>query len=108
MKRLLDFFEEADDPDEPVYDPVHLGAAILTTLTAIGALYWLFWSLLVFEGGLPGKAAAAASVLFTDKTMSDFEGAFAGLAGNLGALVLTAALVAALFRAYRDAERAGL
>lgn len=78
MKKLLsDLLEDRDDPDEPVYDPVDFGAMLLATMTAIGALYWLLWTLFVYEGRL----------------------------GNLAALALSVALIALLYRAYRDAER---
>ena len=77
-ERLARFFDEKDDPNEPVYDPVDFCAMLLVTLTAIGALFWLLWTLFVFEGRV----------------------------GNAAALVLTAVGVALLYRAYRDAENA--
>ena len=60
LERLLKLFDE-DEPGEPYYDPVHLGAAAVGTLAAIGALYWLLWTLLVYEGGLFSKLAAPVS-----------------------------------------------
>ena len=100
-----------DDPDEPGYDPVHLGVAVVVTLTALGCLYWLLWTLLVYEGGLFLKAKAAARVAFTSATPADLGyegpwelGAFEGWFGNVMALVFTVALAAALRRLYREAS----
>lgn len=115
MRRFLtELLDDQDDPDAPVYDPVHFGAALLLTLTVLGALYWLLWTLLVFEGGLAAKVSAAAAVLFTEKTASDFGyeaapyamGVFTGWFGNVAALLLAVALIALLYRAYRDAQAA--
>jgi len=107
---LVWFFDESEDPDEPVYDPLHLGATILITLTAFGLLYWLLWTLLVFEGGLFRKIIPAFSVLLTAKTLQDYgyegpwdRGVFEGWLGNSVAFVLTIAVVAALTSLYREA-----
>ena len=108
---VLDFFSD-DDSDEPFYDPVHLGAVCVVSLVAVGGLYWLLWSLLVYEGGLFPKVSAGLSVLFTSRTLADFGteqapyalGAFAGWVGNLGALLLCALLLWALRSLYRAAE----
>ena len=111
LDQVLDIFSEEDDPAEPYYDPVHLGSAVLVTLVAIGCLYWLLWTLLVYEGGLFMKVSALAQVLFTSKTLKDFGyegspyamGAFEGWVGNVVALGLFAALLAALHNLYSDA-----
>jgi hypothetical protein len=111
LSRLLDLFEE-DAPDEPFYDPVHVGGVLIGTMAAIGALYWLLWTLLVFEGGIFQKIHAGAAVLFTSKTLKDFGyegspyamGAFEGWVGNVVALALTAALIAALHRLHETAR----
>lgn len=110
---FLDLFED-DDPEEPFYDPVHLGAVFVVFLVGVGCLYWLLWTLLVFEGGLFLKLGAAAQVLFTDKTAKDFGyegspyamGVFEGWFGNLAALALCLVVLAALHRLYHEAERA--
>lgn len=106
---VVGLFEE-DDPSEPGYDPIHLGAAVVITLAALGCLYWLLWTLLVYEGGLFLKLGAAAKLLFTKTTLADLgyegpyaQGAFEGWFGNLAALFFAAALVAALRRLYREA-----
>lgn len=109
---VAELFSEEEDPREPVYDPVHLGAAVLLTMTAIGCLYWLLWTLLVYEGGIFLKAAALARLVFTSATLQDLGyegswalGAFEGWFGNVAALVFTIAIVVALQRLYREAGR---
>jgi hypothetical protein len=116
LKRLLsraaEAFEAEDDPREPAYDPVHLGATLVLTLTTVGALYWMLWALLVYGGGLFAKIGPALQVLFCMKTAADFgergpwdRGVFEGWLGNLGALVVIAVVVGALHGLYRDADR---
>ena len=110
---LLDIFSDDDDPNEPFYDPVHLGTTIVVCLAGIGCLYWLLWTLLVFEGGLQTKISAAAAVLFTSKTLTDVGyigspyamGPFEGWFGNLAALALISGVLAALHRLYFDAAK---
>jgi len=104
---------DSEDPQEPAYDPVRLGGVLIVTLVVIGALYWLLWTLLVYEGGLPLKLLALGEVLMTSKTMRDFgyeggpyaQGAFEGWFGNAAALLLTLLAVAALKRLYSEAAR---
>lgn len=106
-------FSEDEDDSSPGYDPVHLGAAVLITITAIGALYWLLWTLLVYEGGLFMKLWAASIVLFTSKTLADvgfagwpYElGAFEGWFGNLAALAIAVAVARAIAGIYRKPFR---
>jgi len=114
LDRIEDWFSDEEDPSEPLFDPVHVGGVVICAMTAIGGLYWLFWTLLVYEGGLPLKIHAALLVLFTDKTPADlgFEaapyamGAFEGWAGNLAALLIAAALLGIMQRSYREAAAA--
>lgn len=112
LRRALEAFDAEDDPAVPSYDPVHLGAALVLTLIAVGALYWLLWTLLVYEGGLFGKVAPAFQVLLGMKTPAQLgyrgpwdRGVFEGWAGNLGALVLCSVLVSAGYRIWHDAAR---
>lgn len=112
LKRALEAFEADDDPNEPRYDPVQLGAALVLALVAIGALYWLLWTLLVFGGGLFSKIGPAFQVLFRMKAAAEFgyrgpwdRGVFEGWGGNLGALIVAAVVVALLHRLYFDAAR---
>ncbi|OGR82621.1 MAG: hypothetical protein A2636_03860 [Elusimicrobia bacterium RIFCSPHIGHO2_01_FULL_64_10] len=105
---LLGFFSDDADPDEPVYDPLHFAGMIVTVVFAIGLLFWLLWTLLVYEGGLFGKIVPALRVLFTDKTLEDFGwvgapyemGIFSGYAANLIALALALALVFGIWRLF--------
>lgn len=109
LKRL----DAEDDPAEPFYDPVHLGAVLIVNLVVIGALYWLLWTLLVFEGGLFVKISAGLNVLLTSKTLADYGyrgspyamGAFEGWVGNVIALAITLLVIAALHRLYWDAAK---
>ena len=108
-RSVVDWLFSDEEDDEPGYDPVHVAAAIVATLTAFGALYWLLWTLLVYEGGLFAKLAPAARVLFTSASLKDVgyegpwdRGPFEGWAGNLGALLIGAVLAAALARIYKN------
>ncbi len=115
IKRLASRLEallEDGSPDEPFYDPVHLAGVLLGTLAAVGALFWLLWTLLVFEGGLWPKVRAAAEILLTSKTPADFgyrgphdRGVFEGWLGNAAALVLTAAALGMLRGLYAHLRR---
>jgi hypothetical protein len=109
---LRGFFSDEDDPDEPFFDPVQLGGVCIVSLVIIGALYWLLWTLLVYEGGLAAKLRAGLAVLFTSRTLKDFGyehapyalGAFEGWVGNLTALAFCALALWALLRLYRTAQ----
>jgi cbb3-type cytochrome oxidase subunit 3 len=104
-EELLYFFSDREDPDEPVYDPVHFAAMIVIVIFSIGVLFWLLWTLLVFEGGIFPKILPAVQVLFTKKTLTDFGwlgypyelGVFEGFIANTIALVLTIALVVGIW-----------
>lgn len=107
----LALFED-DDPAEPGYDPVHLGGAVVVTLAALGCLYWLLWTLLVYEGGLFLKLHAVGRLLFTSATLKDlgYEGSYAqgdleGWFGNLVALAFAVIVAVSLKRLYQDAAR---
>ncbi len=106
---LVDLVEGEDDPDEVVYDPVHIGAVIVGSLCAMGVLFWLLWSLLVCEGGLFTKVVPFFEVLFTSKTLKDFGyegypyqlGVFEGWIVNVVALLLSLALLYGLWWVFR-------
>jgi len=100
---IKDFFSDKEDPNEPKYDPVHVGAMIVLVLFANTVLFWLLWALLVFGGGLQAKVVPALAVLFTKKTAADFGymgypyemGVFEGWITNVVAfLLLIATLIA--------------
>ncbi|MBI4425223.1 MAG: hypothetical protein HY554_15940 [Elusimicrobia bacterium] len=105
---LLALFED-DPPSEPGYDPVHLGTAIVATLAALGCLYWLLWTLLVYEGGIflkvqaLGRLAGGATLRELGYEGSYALGAFEGWFGNLAALAFTIGIALALRRLYREA-----
>ena len=105
MKSLLAAFERAaewldrDDPQEPAYDPVHLGCVLIANLVVVGALYWLLWTLLVYEGGIFSKIAALASA-------SRGPDAFDGWLANACALLLAVGAVGGLHGLYRRAASA--
>lgn len=96
---------------EPHFDPVHLGGTLVATLAAIGILYWLLWTLLVYEGGIFMKLYALGLWLFGRKNLRELGyegypyalGAFEGWIGNLTALALCALAGMALYRLYAKA-----
>ena len=103
---VLRFFSDEEDPNEPIYDPVHIAAMIVIVIFTIGALFWLLWTLLVFEGGFLVKIIPAFRVLFTSKTLHDFGwvgypyelGIFEGFIANTIAFILTIALIVGVWR----------
>ena len=105
-EEILYFFSDEEDPNEPAYDPVHFAAMIVIVIFSIGVLFWLLWTLLVFEGGFFGKIWPALQVLFRHKTLKDFGwvgypyelGVFEGFIANSIAFVLTVALIAGIWR----------
>lgn len=80
-KSWAGLFEE-EDPGAPRYDPVHLAAVFVACQVAAGALFWLLWTLMVYEGGF---------------------GTGEGRLGNLAAFLILAGAVEALRRADRRA-----
>ncbi len=108
---LARFIGADDDPDEPIYDPIHLAAVLIGSLAALGLLYWLLWTLLVYDGGLFSKIGPLAHILSGSKTLADYGyrgspyqmGAFRGWTGNLGALIISLVVIVFLHRRYRDA-----
>jgi hypothetical protein len=102
---------EDDDSSRPIYDPVHLAAVLVGSLAALGALYWLLWTLLVYDGGLFSKVLPFFHVLIGSKTLADYGyygspyqmGAFRGWMGNLGALIILVGIIIVLYRGYQEA-----
>ena len=76
-RRWVELFEE-EGPDEPRYDPIHLATVLVAAQVVVGALFWLLWTLMVYEGGLGAKD---------------------GWVGNVGALVILIVAIEALRRA---------
>jgi len=72
-KALTDFFSDVEDPEEPLYDPVHFAAMIVIVIFAVGVLFWLLWTLLVFQGGFFSKILPAVQVLFIQDNLRSLE-----------------------------------
>lgn len=99
LNALADWLDE-ENPDEPAYDPVQFGGMLVVCMAAAGALYWLLWTLLVFEGGLQSKLGCLLQLLRGKPyNPDDFE----GWLGNAGALVLSLLALAGLRRLYAQA-----
>jgi hypothetical protein len=96
-KGFADLFKD-DDPAEPRYDPVHVAGVLIATQVAVGALFWLLWTLLVFEGGLATTLGALVSGRRDAASLR-------GLWGHLVAFALCAGLVVALHRLDRRKPR---
>ncbi len=109
-RRWNALFDEKEDDAEPRYDPVHLATVLIACQVVVGALFWLLWTLLVYEGGLPRKIGAlltrwhdpaARTYMLCDAGAFGGPGhdtVFEGWAANVAALALCAAVVAALHR----------
>ena len=82
-KSWVELFAE-ESLDEPRFDPIHLAVVLVASQAAIGILFWLLWTAMVYEGGF---------------------GSGEGWRGNLLALVLLAVIVEALRRADRRHAR---
>jgi cbb3-type cytochrome oxidase subunit 3 len=112
---FLEFFSDAEDPEEPIYDPAHIAALIVFMTCALGAMFWLFWTLLVFGGGLFRKIGPAAQVAFTSKTLKDFGwvgypyemGIFEGAFANLAALALLVGFICGIWWVFNAPRRPG-
>lgn len=89
-KGFTDLFED-DDPAEPRYDPVHIAGVLIAAQVVVGALFWLLWTLLVFEGGLASKLGALLAGPRDAETLR-------GLWGNLASLALSLGLVVVLHK----------
>ena len=112
FRSVVESFDDEPPPGTPAYDPVHIGGVLVSVLAALGALYWLLWTALVYEGGVFLKAAAALKVLGgTPAAALGYEGPwnrgpFEGWLGNVGATVLLVVLALSLRSEWRRAERA--
>ncbi len=119
LKKILGKIEEfADDkvnPEEPGYDPVHIGIMIVSVLAGLTVLFWLLWALLVFGGGIQSKLVPLVKLIFTGKTAADLGyvgypyemGPFEGWPTNIGALVLTIGLIVLIWHIFKRSEKKG-
>lgn len=97
LDAFMDLFDDAEDPNVPEYDPVHIGMMIVVTIFGITILFWLLWALLVFGGGIQAKILPFLIVVFTSKTVGDYGyigypyemGIFEGWPTNIIALIFT-------------------
>lgn len=79
----VELFEE-EGPEVPRFDPIHLAVVLVACQAAVGVLFWLLWTAMVYEGGF---------------------GAGEGWRGNVLASIILAAIVEALRRADRRHAR---
>ena len=110
-------FDEQDSPIEPHYDPVHLGAVLVVCQVVVGIVFWLLWTLFLYEGGLPRKIGALFTRLTNPSAETNMlrdsgafggpghENVFEGWIANVVALVLVFGLIAALQRLDRRHAR---
>jgi hypothetical protein len=82
-KSWVELFAE-EGPEEPRYDPVHLAVVLVASQAAVGVLFWLLWTAMVYEGGF---------------------GSGEGARGNVLALIIICGIVEALRRADRRHAR---
>lgn len=95
-KRWAGLFDDAEDPAEPRYDPVHLATVLVACQVVIGVLFWLLWTAFVYEGGLAGQLTR----LWSGKGPGE------GWLAQSVAVAVIAAGVKALLRADRRASQA--
>lgn len=111
LARISEAFSDDERPDEPAYDPVHIGMTVVFSLLALTALFWLLWALLVFGGGIQAKLVPMARVIFSGASPAEYGyagypyqmGVFEGLPTNLAALAIAAVAAAAVGFIYRRA-----
>lgn len=112
-KVLAELFEEEDPPGEVRYDVMHLAGVLVICLTALGALFWLLWALLVCEGGIFTKIGPFLQVVFTERTLRDFGyegtpyklGVFEGWIVNVAGLAFCTAALAVLWWVFHSKEK---
>lgn len=109
---ITGFLEDEENEEEPQYDPAHIGAMIVLVLLGISVLFWLFWSLLVFKGGLFEKIKSFLLVVFTQKKLADFgyehwheQGIFDGWITNLVALIFLFFLIWGIWSIFKKTEK---
>jgi hypothetical protein len=99
-KRWAALFEEEEGPAVAHYDPVHLAAVITACMVVAGALFWLLWTLFVYEGGLFVKLR-----LLLAHRDNDHRATFEGWQANAAALAICAGVVYLLQKADRRAVK---
>lgn len=116
IKKILNWIEEIfndkENPEEPGYDPAHIGIMVVAVLFGITVLFWLLWSLFVFGGGLQAKIIPFIKILFTSKTAADFGyigypyemGIFDGWPTNVVAFIFTILIVCTIWYVFRKGD----
>ena len=112
FKKIVDSFTK-EKPDEPIYDPLHIGMMIILVISAAAILFWLLWSILVFKGGIFPKITAVWQIIFQGKTVHDFGyvgtpyemGVFEGWTTNLGAVILLVFLIITVWWLFKKTAR---
>jgi len=105
---FFNLWEDDDEENPIVYDPVRLGTVFVASLFVMGVLFWTLWCLLVYQGGLFVKVGPFLQVVFTSKTLKDFGGVaspyalgvFEGWWVNVLALVVSFVWVVLLWRTF--------
>ena len=111
LQKFIKSFPE-EKPDEPVYDPVHIGVMIVLVISAAAILFWLLWSILVFKGGIFPKIRAVWQIIFQGKKLSDFGyvgtpyemGVFEGWTTNLVAVILLLFLIFGIWWLFKKTQ----
>lgn len=112
LRAVVESLDDEPPAGTPLYDPVHVGGVLVSVLAAVGALYWLLWTALVFEGGVFRKLGAFARLATgTPAAELGYEGpwnrgAFEGWLGNVAATALIVFLAWTLRAQWRRAARA--
>ena len=89
--------EEHKNGEQVGYDPAHVGAMIVLVLFSLAILFWLFWSLLVFKGGLLIKLWVLIQIISGSKSSVAIAPEWwDGWVINVGALILSGLVVAAV------------
>ena len=110
---IEDFLSDNDDPNEPGYDPVHVGAMLVIVFVGLTVLFWMLWSLLVFGGGIQAKIIPFLTIVLTSKTVGDYGyvgypyemGIFQGWVTNITALVFTILIVFSMVFLFKALEK---
>ena len=106
MNQLKKFFDEEE------YDPANVGIMIVLVIFCISILFWLFWSLMVYRGGLFEKIFPFISVIFTKKRLLDYgfegwheQGVFEGWIVNTAAMIFIALGIWSVIGIFRKGKK---
>ncbi len=95
-----------DNNEELGYDPANIGAMIVLVLFSLAILFWLFWSLLVFKGGILTKLWMLIQVIIREKSFTAIDPElWDGWVINVGALGFLLLIVIGILFIFRNRER---